>query len=181
MIERTLSKRYARALLAASVRQGIVARIEEEVLDLADTYKKDKRLREFLEHPRIPEATRLDVVRKLLAVRAHPLLAHFVEVLVEKRRTKFLPEIAAQYDALADEYEGVVRVTVTSRSPLARGQQDRLETQLGRRLGKKIDLRPQVDASLLGGVLLRIGDRILDGSVAGRLKAAREALLLRHD
>ncbi|MBI5367183.1 MAG: ATP synthase F1 subunit delta [Planctomycetes bacterium] len=181
MIERTLAKRYASALLSSAIAQKVVARIEEEILAFAHAYRAQRDLRVILEHPRIPLAGKLETLSRVLGTEAHPLLVHFLEHVTEKKRIRFIPEIAAQYDALADAFEGVVRVTVTSRSPLSAAHTKRLEARLAATTGKVIDLRAQVDAALLGGLAVRIGDRILDGSVAGRLKATKESLLLAHD
>jgi len=95
--------------------------------------------------------------------------ANFVRLLVENRRLTLLPEIAAIYESLKAEAEARVEASVTSAFPLDAAQLKTLEQGLQRRFGRAVHLTATVDASLVGGVVIRAGDLVIDGSVRGRL------------
>jgi len=98
-------------------------------------------------------------------------------LLVDRRRARALPYIADTLRELADVRKGVVRAQVTSATPLSDSYYARLQGQLERLTGMRVVVERQTDASLIGGVVTRIGDRIFDGSVRSRLQSMREALL----
>jgi len=102
--------------------------------------------------------------------------ANFVRLLVENRRLTLLPEIAAIYESLKAEAEARVEVSVASAFPLDAAQLKTLEQGLARRFGRTVRLRATVDAGLVGGVVIRAGDLVIDGSVRGRLAGLATAL-----
>ena len=95
--------------------------------------------------------------------------ANFVRLLVENRRLNLLPEIAAQYETLKAEAEARIEATVVSAFALEPGQMKSLGEALKRRLGREVNITAQVDKTLLGGIVIRAGDLVIDGSVRGRL------------
>lgn len=178
MIEKTLAKRYATALLTETERVDAVEETEAQLLALKEAYRKDPNLRTALDHPKIPRPKKSAMMRTIFAEHASPPLTAFLQVLVRKNRTNLIPEIADMYDRLADRTRGVVRVEVRSFTALTDAQRAALESRLVAWLGgKKIELRAVEDRTLLGGLTVRIGDSVVDGSVAHRLKTLRERLL----
>lgn len=178
MIEKTLAKRYASALLTQTERTGGVEETEALLLALKKAYESDPSLRAALDHPKIPRARKAELLRKLFEGTAVPALQEFLSLLVRKNRTNLIPDVAEMFDRLADRSRGVVRVEVRSFLPLSPQQRSALESRLTARLaGRKIDLRAVEDRALLGGLSVRIGDTVIDGSVAARLKELREQLL----
>ena len=89
--------------------------------------------------------------------------------MAENKRLAYLPEIARVFDALKDEAEGVVDVTVTSAATMAEAEQAKLVAALEQRFGRRVRLQTAVDASLLGGAVVRAGDLVIDGSLQSRL------------
>ncbi len=102
--------------------------------------------------------------------------ANLVHVLAAGRRLPLLAEIRAQFQALKDDAEGVLEADIVSALPLEQGQIDALVAALKSRFGRDVHARVAVDADLIGGVVVRVGDRIMDGSVRGRLKQMAYAL-----
>jgi F-type H+-transporting ATPase subunit delta len=176
MMERTLAKRYAAAMLGVAIREGIVADVEGQLLALKEAFEKDALFRNSLSQPKIPRAARRKILLKPFEGRAHQTLLDFLGLLVEKNRVALIPEIADAFDLLADATQGVVRVDVHSAHPLTEPQRASLSDRLVRITGKKIQLQETVDRTLRGGMFVKIGDSIVDGTIARRLKGLRERL-----
>src|SRR5690606_25555099 len=101
---------------------------------------------------------------------------NLVQLLAENRRLQLLPLIREQFDALKLQRQQSVDVELISAQPLDQGQQDKLAQALARKLERSINITTSVDESLLGGVLIRAGDTVIDGSIRGRLTKLAEAL-----
>jgi len=94
----------------------------------------------------------------------------FLRLLAESRRLGFLPEIAARFKALKDEKEGTVDVTVTSAAAMPDAEREKIAAALARRFNRKVRVHTEVDASLIGGAVVRSGDTVIDGSIKSRLE-----------
>jgi F-type H+-transporting ATPase subunit delta len=176
VIERTLAKRYAAAMISVAIKENIVADVESDLLALRKAYEGDATFRMALGQPRIPKAGRKSLLRKPFEGRANKAFLDFLDLLVEKQRVNLIPEIAEMFDLLADATQGVVRVKVSSAFALTPPQRVALDDKLVRITGKKILLEESVDRRHRGGMSVRIGDSVLDGTATGRLKKLKEYL-----
>jgi len=175
-MEKTLAKRYAAALLAVSDKEGTVEDTEATLLALREAWGKSPLLRSILLQPKISRPERKRMLRKPFEERSSKTFLRFLDLLVDKNRVELIPEIAEMFDRLADSSKGVVRVGVSSFAPLSEKEESTLQQKLIKITGKKVVLETQTDATLKGGMLLRIGDTVVDGTVARRLKALGERL-----
>ncbi len=175
MIEKTLAKRYATALLAVTNREGTVEETEATLIAVKQAYQTSDRFRSALSSPRISRAQKRAILRRIPAG-SSKALHEFFDLLVDKNRAKLLPDIADMYDRLADAFKGIVRVQVRSAYALTGEQSGRLKADLDRITGKSCSLEASVDRALKGGMLIRMGDSVLDGTVTHRLKSLREKL-----
>jgi F-type H+-transporting ATPase subunit delta len=175
-----IARNYAETLFALAERHGGRATAEEflrHVEDLAALLEREPRVREFLETPRVSAEEKKQALRAALAGRTPELFLRFVLVVVEKRRQAILREIASAYRDLVDEMMGRIRVSVAiSHAPDA-ALQEEIRRALEGRLGKAVIPTFTVDPDLLGGVVVRIGDQILDGSIRSRAAHLRRRLL----
>ncbi len=180
MRSQVIARNYAETLLALAERHGGRATAEEflrHIEELADLLEREPRVREFLVTPRVSGAAKQQALRATLAGRVPELFLRFVLVVVEKRRQALLREIASAYRDRVDEMLGRVRVSVAiSHAPDARLQEE-IRRALEARLGKTVIPTFSVDPDLLGGVVVRIGDQILDGSLRSRATHLRRRLL----
>jgi F-type H+-transporting ATPase subunit delta len=182
MIERTIARRYAKALLEVSVREHRVRGTEEELTAVADLFREAPVFRTLLTSPVIPRARRKLETGRALAGRVGPSVVGFLQVLVEEGRAGLLPEIAELFDGLADAEEGIIRVAVRAARPLPDGQIERLRAAIGRfTRGRRVEIAATVDPSLIGGLVVAAGDRVVDGSVAGWLKRMQDRLVRRTE
>ena len=179
MIEKTLAKRYAEAMLSVAGKEGVVTDVESLLLALKEAYVRDQAFRKMLAQPRIPKPTRKKILRKPFEGKAPASFLDLLDLLVDKNRVELIPDIADSYDTLADELNGVMRVQVSSTYPLSPSHEKTLHDKLKAATGKTIEIRVNVDPGLKGGLAVRVGDRIIDGTVIYRLKYLRERLLER--
>jgi F-type H+-transporting ATPase subunit delta len=128
-----------------------------------------------LRDPRIPQHERGRVVSELLRD-AQPPARNLARLLVERGRAGVLPQVLEQYDALADRESGVVRAEVVTAIPVDAQLEQRIREQLADRLGGEVQTTVRQDPSILGGLVIRIGDRVIDGSVRTRLEQLQAAL-----
>lgn len=174
-----IARNYAETLLTLAERQGPdgLESFGQAAETLAALVQGDPRMRQFLETPRVTPDQKKAALQQALGGRAPEMFVRFVMVLTDKRRQALLPEIAAAYRDLVDERMGRVRVQVTiSHAPDAALQAE-IGNALADRLGKTVIPTFAVDPELLGGMVVRVGDQILDGSVRTRAAQLRRRLL----
>lgn len=174
MIEKTLAKRYAAALLKVTDAEGSTEETESLLIALKDAYNTQKEFRAVLSQPRIPRAMKKRLLAKIFEGKARKSFTDFLQFLVDKNRQDILPDIADMFDRLADASKGVVKITVKSWRPLTDAQRSSLQSKLERLAGKKVGIDARVDPSIKGGMLVMFGDTVIDGTVAHRLKEIGE-------
>ena len=176
MIERTLARRYAKALLEVSEKDQTVEETEATLLALRQVYLEDPALRQVLQQPRIPRAERIALLCRPFEGGPGRGFTEFLSLLVQKKRTDLIPEIAEAFDRLADSSRGLVQVRVRTWKALDDDQRARLKEKLTGLLKKQVRIEEEIDSRLRGGICLQVGDRMIDGSVASRIKELRERL-----
>jgi len=175
-----IARNYAETLLDLADRNGGAAAMNQfaAALDeVAGLVQSDPRVRQFLETPRVPAAEKKRALRAALAGRAPELFLRFVSVLVDKRRQTLLPEIAAAFRGLVDERMGRVRVQVAISHLPDEALQAEIGNALALRLGRTVIPTFTVDPELLGGMVVQVGDEILDGSVRSSAARLRRAMM----
>lgn len=169
MSESVVAERYAKALFELGVESGQLAMLTDQLRTVALTYADSPELRRVLEDPRVAEDQILNLVDALARRLALATIAkNSLMVLVRRRRIRALPDIVSRLVSLTDERTGLLRATVTSASPLAEPQAKQLTEELERLTGKRVLLERNCDPSLLGGLVTRIGDHVVDASLRGR-------------
>lgn len=177
MIQKTLAKRYASALLTLADQLEQVEEVRTQLLDVRDIYESEPYIQTVMRHPRIPRARKKQIVARLLEDKIGSILLEFLYLLIDKGRFIYLPDIAEAFDRLADSSKGILRANVKTFLPLSETHLDDLHKLLARVTGKEVLIEVQTDRLLRGGIQIRIGDRVIDGSIASRLRSLREHLL----
>ena len=172
-----VARRYAQALLELGVEQKDLDRLVDELGRFAESWETSGELRNAIENPLVPHAAKKAVVNELVdRLGATPTVRHALLLLVDRRRTRALPYVARMLRELADARKGLMRAEVTTAIPLEDGYYARLQAQLERMTGKHVVIDRRTDESLIAGVITRIGDRIIDGSLRTRLQSLRDAM-----
>ncbi len=177
MRESKIARRYARALFQAALRADAVQAVDRALQELLDILREQPALHQLMLNPLIPRERKQELVQESIGRRTHPLLASLLNLLVDKRRERLLPDIAQEYAQMRDDHLGVVRVQARTAYPLDSQQEQALIQSLQRRTGRTVVLDVQVDPSLIGGILVRIGDTVIDGTVRGQLQRLRQYLM----
>lgn len=178
MIDSVVAERYARAIFELGVETNQQGPLTEQIQQFAELYAGSAELRSMLDNPLVDEPKR-EAVLKDLAKRLGlgQLAVNAVRLLAERRRLFALPAIARRLGSLADEKAGVLRAVVTSAGPLPESYYQKLVAQLEKASSRKIVIEKQQDPSLIAGVVTRIGDHTIDGSLKGRLEQLERQLL----
>jgi len=179
MREATIAKNYAEALLTLAGRAEDAAGWGKLIRDVANGVEQDPKLKLFLESPKISEAQKTDLFFQALGDRVPHHFLRFLQTLVRKRRQMLIPEIAQEYESLLDVHEGRVHANVTVAREATAVDEARIAEQLSRVVGKKVVPHMSVNPAILGGVVVRIGDTVMDGSVRKRLANLRGKMLNR--
>ena len=172
----TVGRNYAETLLALAQKAGDTAGWATMIGDVADAMQRDEKLRRFLESPRIAAEQKNEVLAKAFQDRMPRMLVRYLQALVNNRRQMLIPQIAAEYRDLLDEVEGRVHAQVTMAKEPTEGDRSALARELSRTLGKQVVPHVTVDPTILGGVVVKVGDTVMDGSVRRRLAILRNRL-----
>jgi F-type H+-transporting ATPase subunit delta len=173
-----VSDRYAQALLELGLEQGQLDRLVGQFDAVAHAWNDSVELRESLENPRVPHASKKAIVVELAArLGMDETAKNALSLLIDRRRAKAIPYVAKRLSELADLHKGVVRADVTTATALDDGYYARLQAQLERMTGKRVVVNRLTDPSLIAGVVTRLGDRVFDGSLRTRLQSLRDAMM----
>ena len=168
---------YAAALWHMGRAAGSAARVEQELPGVLDLLDRSPELAAFLADRGVTDTGKEEALRRVLAEQVDPVLLHFLLVLNAEHEWHRLRAIMARCLEQAAAERQAVAGEVRSAVPLAEADLGRLEQALRARVGRPVRLQQRVDPRLLGGVAVRMGDEVIDGTVAGRLESIREALL----
>ena len=179
MRDSTIARNYAEALLELARRAEDPAGWGKLIRDVASGVEQDITLRHFLESPKISEAQKIEVFFQALGDRVPRHFLRFLQTLVRKRRQMLIPEIASEYDALLDVHEGRVHANVTVAKATSESEEASIAKELSRVIGKTVVPHMIVNPAILGGVIVKIGDTVMDGSVRKRLARLKGRMLAR--
>lgn len=167
--KQTTARPYAEAAFQLA-KQRDALKAWSDMLGLIRAVAVDENVARLAADPRTDQAHFLELFLGICAKNIDAEAANFVRLLVENRRLGLLPEIVTQFEKLRAEAESRVEASVVSAFALDAGQLTALEQALTRKLGREVRLSAHVDKSLVGGVVIRAGDLVIDGSVKGRLQ-----------
>lgn len=172
-----VATRYARAIFELAQESGQKDTLVDEIDRAAAAYAASDELRSALENPLVAHSAKKAIVGEIADKLAlSPTAKHALQLLSDRRRLRVLPEIARRLRELGDLGRGVVHAEVTSATTLSDSFYTRLQAQLEKSSGKRIVLDRKTDASLIAGVVVRVGDTLIDGSLRARLDSLKNAL-----
>lgn len=174
-----VARRYALALYEEARARGAAEAVDADVAALGEALAASRDLRTALTSPVVARTKKEAIVARLFGDRLHPLVTRFLLLLIKKEREALAVEAVAAYAALRDAREGVVEARVTAARPLSADEAEGLRRSIEAKAGGSVRLRLEVDPSLVGGLVVRVGDRVYDGSLRHQLGLLREQLVAR--
>lgn len=177
MINNTLARRYAKALVQIGTEGGLIDRFRDELTAIDRVFSVNTDLKSVFANPAFTAEQKKDIMKDLIArVRCSDLVGNFLLLLVDKNRVAFLDQIVHTYETLADEQSGIIRPIIKTAFALEDSQVAAIQNALEKKSGKTVIPQVTVDASLLGGVVTQIGDTAFDSSVKTQLKRIQDIL-----
>ena len=167
---------YGAAIYEVAKAEGQLERVERELFTIARTFATSNELRDALTNPQLPVERKQGIIDDLIGGRASTFSVAFVSFVVEVGRARDLPAIIDAFIGRAAESRAKAVAEIRSAVPLDPEVLERLGAALAHATGKDLELKAIVDPSVIGGVVARVGDIVIDGSVARRLASLREAM-----
>ncbi|MGD0153766.1 MAG: ATP synthase F1 subunit delta [Thermacetogeniaceae bacterium] len=177
MIQNTVARRYAAALFQAAQDNGQLDEIMADFQLVLSFLRQEPRLGDILQHQRLSTRRKKELVRGLWETRVSRLFLNFLELIIDKRRERFLEIIYSLFAAQVRLLHNVAVAEVKVAYALDRQAELSLQQALERLTGKKIEMQISLHPELIGGLVVKIGDRIIDGSATKRLQLLGERLV----
>lgn len=169
---KSASLQYANALADIALGSGAAEPTRKELREFGAAYSGSAELRNSLVSPSVPRKAKHAVIEKITArLGAGRIIRNFLFLIVDNHRTHSIPEIIETFEQVLQQRQGFTEAEVRSATELSAAQKAALEESLGKLTGRKVQTRYSLDAGLLGGVVVRVGDTVYDGSVRSRLNA----------
>jgi F-type H+-transporting ATPase subunit delta len=169
-----LVRGYAQALFEVAQAEGALEQVEDELFRFARILENESRLREALTDLELPPEHRAKMVTELLGNKASPHMINIISFLVQQGRARELPKIIDSLVQLAATERNKAIAEVRSAVPLGQEQRQKLAEAIQRATGKNAEIKVLVDPTVIGGLLVRVGDQVFDGTVRRRLELAKE-------
>ena len=177
MRDETVARNYAETLFQLALRNNALQGYGDAVEMVAKLIEEDSKFRLFIETPRIDDADKKNVIKKAFEASLPKHVVNFVLITIDKRRQRLLRSISQQYQVLFDAHIGREHVQVKVARPADDATREVIAEKLSVALGKEVIPNFRVDAGILGGLVVRTGDTIYDGSIRRRLEGLRRRLL----
>lgn len=173
----SVGRLYAQALMQLSLEHQQLDAVAGELQSLTAMVESDADLRRLITNPILGSSQRADMLQRLFEGRVSDLLYRFLQTVNRKGRLAALPAIGSAFVALLAEHRNEIEVEAHVAAPMDAGSAGRVADGLGASLGKQVTLTQHVDPSLIGGLKLRIGDRLIDASVQSQLRSIEQQLV----
>lgn len=171
-----LASRYAKAIGELAHEAGALDHVDGDLSRLTEALREDDRLRLIMQSERVPADTKLDLLLRLVGDDSHKLTRQFLQLVVHKRRAAHLVSIYEAFVTFADTIRGVVKIEISSATALHEDDVAGLASGLGKYTGKDVRIKNTVEPEIMGGIIARVGDLVIDGSVARKLERLKESL-----
>jgi F-type H+-transporting ATPase subunit delta len=174
---RSIPRRYAEALFRLAEETDGIDAVRNDMESLAEVLRQTPSLRSFVESPDVAQAEKMAFFESTIRGRLKNATWEFLQLLLRRKRVALVPEIRSEYVQMDEERKGIQRVRVVSAVPLDRSENEALTSRLQALTGKTILIDTRVDASVLGGVIVYLDGKVIDGSVRTCLEELKGRLL----
>lgn len=171
-----VANRYASALFEAGIDLEKIKLFNDELDFLGKTFKKEEKLLQILHHPKIGKVEKRDLIDSIFKERLSEEMINFLYILIDKRREGHILEIVEEYKKMFNKHENIIKVVAITAVAMEDKAKDKLSVVLKDKLKKSIELTNEIDEKLIGGVLLKVEDKLIDGSIKGQLESIGKAI-----
>jgi len=177
MLAQQVAKKYSTALFELAQDKNLIDKAWEQFNSLAEYLKSDRTLLDFMTAPQISDAKKAVLIEKVFSGTMERVFFNFIKFLAERRRIQFLPEIIEEFDRQYRLYKGIAKATVITAIPLGENERQRLIAELAGKTSLKIEVEEKIDKSIIGGMVVKLHDQIIDGSIRHGLNLLRNRLM----
>ncbi len=170
MIDQRAARPYAKALFELAREQNIIEIIQKDFDRVMEVFSDSEEFRQLLLHPQVSHQAKKEVLSRIFGEEIHVVTLHFLDVVVDKEREHLLGAIHQEFFRLAEEAQGIVQAYVESAQELDDAQRSYFAEKLSHALGHRVVIEVHHNPALIAGAVIRIGDRVLDGSVLRRME-----------
>lgn len=172
----SVARRYASALFEVAKQKGEIEAVAANLHEVGTTVQSSRELMSVLHHPLIGLEKKKSVLHAVFSGSVRPDVEKFLFLVVEKNRAVVLPQILVEFNRLFDEFRGEADGEVVSAVPLSDAQIVDIKAALQKKFGVQVRLKTRVDQNILGGLVVRVGDKLIDSSVETKLRTLNEQL-----
>ena len=165
-----LASKYALAMFEIATEQQTTDASLVELEKILNILKTNSELEGFVNNPLVPKISKKEVLKEVLAGEVSAVVMNFLFILVDKNRITLYESICKAYHGFINKRDGIEEVKVTTARPLDKTQEEHIKTRVGKMLNKNIILNKRVDARIMGGIIIQVCDKLIDGSISRRLK-----------
>lgn len=171
-----VSKTYSEALFEVALEENKVDLFLEELQFIIDTFKMYPEFYDLFKSPLLKVDEKKKVVSEVFGEKLSQEMNNFLKIILDKRRAYYIEQIKLEYEKMVNKHKGIIKAVAVTAIPLSDEEKNSLEEKLSKLTGKSIKLTNEIDKSLLGGVLVKLGDKVIDGTVKSRLEELKESL-----
>ncbi|OEF99886.1 ATP synthase F1 subunit delta [Vulcanibacillus modesticaldus] len=175
-MEGLVAKRYAKALFEVAKDKGLLDQVEQDLQLIVKISRETEDFMTFLRNPQISGNVKKDIIDSAFKNNISEIAQNLFYQLIDRNRVEVLEEILYHYVKLANEVRGIVDVVAITATPLDDATTEKIAKSFSDKMGKKVRLKNSVDPTILGGMVIRIGDRIYDGSINTKLQVIKRSL-----
>ena len=171
-----VGKRYAEALFEVADEANKLEKYKEEIKAVADIFSQNPKLEIIFTHPRVTKNEKKEMIKELFDGRVSKEIVNLCYIVIDKNREKYIQDISDSYLELSNDKLGIVEAKAYTAVSMSEEELTKLQEKLSSSLGKKVELENLIDESLVGGVLVKAGDQVIDGSIKGVMNGLEKEL-----
>lgn len=177
MIDLRIVRRYATALFNSAQSAGAIDLVESDLGLISYTFESNPQLKDAMVSPLIPCSKKKEIVTSIFQGKIQDVTLYYLYLLIDNRREGIITETEAEYIRIANEARGIMAAEVTAAIELTPEEIINLRAKLSVMTGKQVDVVVSIDPSIIGGLVVRIGDTVIDGSITGQLAKIKNDFL----
>ncbi|RKD21977.1 ATP synthase F1 subcomplex delta subunit [Caminicella sporogenes DSM 14501] len=171
-----VSKTYSEALFEVALEENKIDLFLEELKFIVDTFKMYPEFYSLFKSPLLKVDEKKKVVSEVFGDKLSQEMNNFLKIILDKKRAYYIEQIKNEYEKMVNEYKGIIKAVAVTAIPLTEEEKNNLEEKLSELTGKSIKLTNEIDKNVIGGVLVKLGDKVIDGTIKGRLEELKENL-----